>query len=248
MNLTYLEIEHKRSDFDSLIGDPRRDFVDRLIMSWLYHDHALEGVVLEKDDILRALSGQPSRNWCDGQVHKSLCRMREVTLDIFARRIDLSDPADTLRTLHARLSEPADEQAGRYRKRDTSPGVYNLDVVPAASISYYFRKFLDMLETELSRVHPIRAASMAHWELMKVFPFDEKTGMVARLFLNATLVSMGYPPAIIHARDRHHYFGALDGHRTDLIPIVVDAMQGSITAASLYKKNFVEPSTDQLAL
>jgi hypothetical protein len=48
MNLTYLEIDHQRSHFDRLSGPARDAFVDRLIFSWLYHDHALEGVVLTR--------------------------------------------------------------------------------------------------------------------------------------------------------------------------------------------------------
>lgn len=247
MTLTYLEIDHQRSHYDRLSGPARDAFTDRLIFSWLYHDHALEGVVLTDQDIWRALSGQPVRNYCDGLIQKSLLRQREIALSFFnpaTRPEELS--MELIKDLHARLCDDGDDAAGRYRKRDTSPGVYNLDVVPHASISYYFRKFMDTWENELSRHHPVRAAAMAHWEFMKVFPFDEKSGIVGRLMMNYLLIRAGYPPAIIHAHDRHHYFAALDGRRADLIPVVVDAISSAIEAARVFSRQYV-PET-RLAL
>ena len=229
-------------------GPARDAFLDRLVFSWLYHDHALEGVVLTDRDIWRALSGQPVRNYCDGVIQKSLLRQRALALSFF-------DPAqrpaeltmDYIKELHCRMCNDCDETAGRYRKRDTSPGVYNLDVVPHASISYYFRKFMDTYEDELRNQHPVRAAAIAHWEFMKVFPFDEKSGMVGRLMMNYLLVRAGYPPAIIHAHDRHTYFSALDGNRTDLVPVVVDAITAAIEGARVFARHHVN-ETQQLAL
>lgn len=247
MNLTYLEIDHQRSHYDRLTGPARDAFMDRLALGWLYHDHALEGVVLTQRDIWRALTGQPVRNYCDGVVQKSLCRMRDIALSFFdpeSRPEELS--MEFIKDLHVRLCDPGDENAGRYRKRDTSPGVYNLDVCPQGSISYYFRKFMDCYEQELVNYHPVRAAAIAHWEYMKIFPFDEKSGVVGRLMMNYLLVKNGYPPAIIHAMDRHLYFSALDGHRTDLVPVVVDAVRSTIDAARVFSEQYVENA--QMAL
>lgn len=248
MNLTYLEIDHQRSPFDRLTGPARDAFLDRLVLSWLYHDHALEGIVLTQRDIGRALSGQPVRTYCDGLVQKSLTRLRELALSFFEETTPQPITMDLVKDLHTKLCDPGDDCAGRYRKRDSSPGIYNLDVVPAGSISYYFRKFIEMYETELVHCHPVRAAAIAHWEFMKVFPFDEKSGVVGRLLMNYMLISNGYPPAIIHAMDRHHYFAALDGHRTDLIPVVVDALRSTLEAARQFEGSMDTYEPQRLAL
>ncbi len=250
MNLTYLEIDHQRSHYDRLMSGPARNaFLDRLVFSWLYHDHALEGVVLTDRDIWRALSGQPVRNYCDGLIQKSLLRQRQIALSFFdpaARPTALT--MDYIKELHCSMCDSCDETAGRYRKRDTSPGVYNLDVVPQASISYYFRKFMDTYDDELRNYHPVRAAAIAHWEFMRVFPFDDKSGIVGRLMMNYLLVRAGYPPAIIHAHDRHHYFSALDGNRTDLVPVIVDAITAAIEGARVFSEHHQQVGEIQLAL
>lgn len=249
MNLTYLEVDHQKSHYDCLNGDQRRNFLDRLAVSWIYHDHALEGVVLSETELHRAIENAPVRNFVESQTQKSLQRQLSLITFLYdsaKERREIS--VEFIRELHVRLCDPRDENAGRYRKRDTSPGVYNLNIVPAASISYYFRKFLDTWEEELKHLHPIRAAAIAHFEFMRVFPFDERTGMVGRMLMNYILISQGYPPAIIHALDRHHYFSALDGYRTDMMPVVIDAVSSTIGAARTFSSSKVEPDRAKAAL
>ena len=203
----------------------------------------LEGVVLTESDITRALSRCPCRSYCDELVYKSLRRMKGCIQQL---EVDAADSVglslEWLKDLHRGLCDADDEAAGRYRSRNTSPGVYHLDVVASSHISYYFHRFLDEWETELSRMHPIRAAAMAHWEFMRVFPFDERTGIVGRLMMNYILTKNFYPPAIIHANDRHHYFAALNGHRDDMVPVVVEAMKGTIAAARVFTQQVSQPS------
>ena len=249
MNLAYLEIDYHRSAYDAMPTAMCQTFMQRLVLSWLYHEQALEGVVLTERDIERALSCQPSRNYCDEQLSKQLRRMCASFHQLLSEA-GSGEPItmEWLKAQHAALCDEDDPAAGRYRKRNTSPGVYNLDVANQSSISYYFRKFADLYDEELRHSHPVRAATLAHWEFMRVFPFDERTGLVGRLMLNAILLRNDYPPAIIHASERHTYFAALNGYRTDLIPVVVDAVSATIQAAAVFSDQQSASVGRQLAL
>ncbi len=242
MNLTYLEIDTQRAIYQELIEAPSSMFFERLVLSWMYHDHALEGVVLTPEDMNRAFGGLPSRNYCEGVIYHSLTSLRDAVDYIHesARRGD-ELTLDWLRDVHTRISPTNSESAGRYRKRDTSPGVYHLDVAQANSISYHFHKLLDRYESELSSMHPVRQAAIAHWEFMKVFPFDEKTGVVGRLMMNFLLLKNHFPPALIHATDRHLYFGALNGTREDMVNVVADAVRSTVTAAKVAASREARP-------
>jgi hypothetical protein len=242
MKLTYFDLDYERIHYQKLRGVAWEEFHNRLVASWLYHDHALEGVVLKEGDLDRALRGFPTRSWCETARHLSLTRMRALIYELLESSSQPVNPSlDEYRRIHTKLCDTNDPSAGRYRKRDTSPGVYNLEVAPANSISYYLRRFLEQMQTELENCHPVKAAAIAHWEYMRVFPFDGKSGVVGRVMMNSMLLSRGYPPAIIHAHDRHHYFSALQGHRNDLIPIIVEAMTSTIEAA----KAFAAHETDR---
>lgn len=249
MNLAYLEIDYHRSAYDAMPRHVRQEFQERLMLSWLYHESALEGIVLTREDLWRALDHKPCRNYCDDRRDQLLRRMKASMTQLLSEagsREALS--LEWIKAQHGALCDEGSDAAGRYRKRDTSPGVYNLDVVAANSISYYFRKFIELYEAELTDSHPVRAAALAHWEFMKVFPFDELTGLVGRLMLNAILLRNDYPPAVFHASNRHKYFAALSGHRGDMIPVVVEAVSSTISAASAFSHELHATNTSRLAL
>lgn len=246
MSLAYFEIDQARHDYTSMRSDARRAFDDLLAKSWLYHDHMLEGVVLTESDITRALSARPCRNYCDRVVQDSLRRMKgriDRMEEDAANGVELS--LDWLAEAHQSLCDADDERAGVFRTRNTSPGVYHLDVIPAVEISEAFQAFIQRWESEWSKLHPIRAAALAHHEFMRVFPYDGRTGMVGRLMMNYILVKNFYPPAVIHANNRHYYFGALNGHSSDMVPILVEAIRGTIDAARFFEQRFISERSEQ---
>ncbi|WP_158542482.1 Fic family protein [Lujinxingia litoralis] len=247
MNLTYLEVDHQRSIYTGMPEELRASFMERLKLSWLYHDHALEGVVLTPEELSRALGRMPCRTYCESVTQHGL-RALDTAIDFLHQSAERGDELsiDWLRELHKMLAMPGDEAGGRYRKRDTSPGVYHLNVAPASSISYHFHKFMDVYDEELCHLHPIRQAALAHWEFMRVFPFDERTGVVGRLMLNFLLLKHRFPPAIIHSSERHNYFAALNGHRNDLVPVTIDAIRATLHAASGFRRQAA--SSHQIAL
>lgn len=57
------------------------------------------------------------------------------------------------------------------------------------------------------------AVAKGHAEFEKIHPFLDGNGRTGRLVLNLVLIRLGYPPAIIHKRERSRYLTAL--HRAD---------------------------------
>lgn len=238
MNLTYLEIDHQRLIYNRLISAPDHEFVDALIFSWLYHEHAIEGVVLNPDAINRALSQRPTRNYRDRQIKNSLNRVRTIAMHMIdgTRHGNTIDTA-WIKEIHALLSDEEDPKSGHYRVRDTTPGVYNLKCVPGSTVAYHLNKLFNGFDEILKNEHPIYAASKIHWEFMQIFPFDEHSGFVGRLLLNQILIQAKYPPAIFHAMDRQQYFAALDSKPSKLIPVVEEAIKSTLGAAQLFHEN-----------
>ncbi len=239
MNLTYLEIDNQRAVYNTLIeAPPELEFVDALLFSWLFHDHSIEGVVLDPEAIRRALTNRPSRNYKDRQIKHSLNRQREIAMSMLdgTRKNDKIDLL-WLREIHMLLSTPNSENAGRYRTRDTTPGVYNLKCVKGSTVSYHLQKLFDSVEDIIENEHPIRAAAKIHWEFMQIFPFDEYSGFVGRLLMNQILTQAGYPPAIFHQMDRQNYFDALDTKSSRLIPVVLEGIKSTLDAAQHFYDN-----------
>jgi Fic family protein len=75
--------------------------------------------------------------------------------------------------------------------------------------------------SEVTLLHPVERAALAHFRLVHVHPFTDGNGRTARLLMNLLLMREGYPPAVIRVEDRPVYYDALDAaHEGDTEPFV----------------------------
>lgn len=233
MRQAYLDIERGKLEFNEKLEQGDVSFLGDLRRSWVYHDFGLEGVPLTRRRIHRVLEHEDlSDKFAEKQIDLLIDRFDGAVADLLANTPEYPIDVDWLKQMHTELCAPLeDAKGGRYRQRDSSPGVYYLDIVPASSVSYHFRKLIDEFEGADSDRHPVEAASEFHWKFMEVFPFDEHTGMVGRLATNAFLMHYQYPPAIIHETDRDAYFAALEAHPEELTDVLATAITNTIDAA-----------------
>jgi len=52
-------------------------------------------------------------------------------------------------------------------------------------------------------------ATEFHYKFIRIHPFDDGNGRMARLLMNLILMQKGYPPAIIKSEDKEEYYNAL---------------------------------------
>lgn len=57
--------------------------------------------------------------------------------------------------------------------------------------------------------HPIVFATEFHYRFVRIHPFDDGNGRMARLIMNFILMQKGYPPAIIKTEEKENYYNAL---------------------------------------
>lgn len=64
------------------------------------------------------------------------------------------------------------------------------------------------------RYTPIELAAIFHYRYIRIHPFEDGNGRIARLMVNYILSSHGYPMIVVRSRKKNEYLEAL--HRTDL--------------------------------
>lgn len=64
-------------------------------------------------------------------------------------------------------------------------------------------------QIEKADSHPLLPAALLHYRFVRIHPFDDGNGRVARLLMNYALMRSGLPPVIIKSADKTNYLRAL---------------------------------------
>ncbi|KYG04100.1 hypothetical protein BE21_48505 [Sorangium cellulosum] len=217
--------------------DFRRRYIESLDMSWIYHDSALEGVVYTFDELRAALSG-PAPLVTDSSLqptYDDIRRHKEAIVYVREQGENKRAPItlDCMKKLYLILHpEEGDLKTVKYRKDIPQHRLYFHEYAPPDKIAYKVRQIIDWLndpETRKTR-NGIRIAARAHYDLLRVYPFPNDSGKVARLFMNMLLLRTGLPPSIIHSTERQRYYEALKGSATTVLQMVQESVENALAS------------------
>ncbi len=75
--------------------------------------------------------------------------------------------------------------------------------------------------------HPIITASIAHYNMVRIHPFEDGNGRGARILMNTILIKGEYPTAIVKVEDRARYLDSLkkadDGEINPFIEFIAES-------------------------
>ncbi len=220
----------------------RRLFDEKVLMSWIYHDFALEGTVLTVAEIKAAIDDEIISSSALIPSYDHIVAVRDGIHDVIAgrgKRVPLS--LEWLKHIHQLLLPPGKKDQVQYRKDNPIHRMYFHDLAAADKISYRMRKLTDWFRTdECRKAHPIELAAEVHRELIRIFPWPDISGRVARLAMNAILINEDYWPAIIHAVDRHNYYDVLRLDQDQLLTLVVESMEEGVRSANRLYQQIVD--------
>ncbi len=104
----------------------------------------------------------------------------------------------------------AAEGPGGFREHEISPFPGGMLPPPALDVPVLVDEWIDTVNEVAGAARPmIEEIARLHGRFEQVHPFLDGNGRAGRLVLNLILVRLGYPPAIIHKRDRQRYLRAL---------------------------------------
>jgi Fic family protein len=218
--------------------DVQAKYRDDLDMSWVAHDGALEGVVYTMPELRAAIGASDASLSLDSSMQpviEEIRRHREALNFVRELSIKRRQPLtiDVVKSIYCVLHpEEGDVKTVKYRKDIPQHRLYFHEYAPPDKIAYKLRQVVDWVndpETRRTRT-PVRLASRAHYDLLRIFPFTSDSGKVARLVMNLLLLRSGYPPAIIHSTERQRYYEALKGSSATMHLIVQDAIENSLAS------------------
>lgn len=195
-----------------------------------YNSNAIEGNTLTYGEtrslILHGLTahGKPMRDHLDIQGHDEAVKAIEAAI---ADDHELNEVF--IRNLHRiLLKEPYEKEAetpdGQRVTRAISVGNYKTapnNVRTSTGETYYFTPpdqvksamgdLIDWYRTrEREGENPIIIAATFHYRFVRIHPFDDGNGRMARLLMNMILIKHGYTVSLIRHEDRDNYLNHLE--------------------------------------
>jgi Fic family protein len=228
------KMEVLRSSMDT-VQKQYPDFEAKLELSWIYHDNALEGVVLSHDEIQAALDNQPVPDISLGPVYEEV-RGHKRCIDLIRRQAQkrrCTLGLEFIKKLHATFFEEGDPKAGgKFRKDMPIHRLYFHEIAQPEKIQTRMRQLCDWAEgPEAHRMHPVKFGATLHYELMRIYPFSQYSGKISRLLMNYVLLQNNYLPAIVHAVERQRYYESLRMPAAVSINLVLEALENAILSA-----------------
>ena len=230
---TLRKAEELKAELDSLRpldAEVEARILQRFRLDWNYHSNNLEGNSLTYGEtkalILFGITaqGKPLRDHFEIVGHNDAINW---VLDLVKDETALTEKF--IRELHTLiLKEPGWKEAatpdGTPTRRKIEIGKYKTQpnhVITATGETFYFAtpeetpaKVQELIEWfRFERVkpdkNPIELAALFHYRFIRIHPFDDGNGRVARILMNFILMQSGYPPVIIRTEDRAEYYRVL---------------------------------------
>ena len=227
------EIDRLKEELDALRplpSDVLGRIEQKLRIESNYHSNAVEGNSLTLGEtrslILHGLTarGKPMRDHLDIEGHDEAIKAMEDAV----KRNELLNEV-FIRNLHkVLLKEPYENDAitpdGQPIKRRIAIGEYKTqpnNVRTSTGEIYYFTPpdqvkpaMGDLIDwyrgQEDEGEHPIVIAATFHYRFIRIHPFDDGNGRMARLLMNMILIKHGYTVAVVSIEERDQYIGMLE--------------------------------------
>jgi len=247
----YLDLDDRNEDAREVMRERPREaktFMEKYELSWVYHENALEGMVLTHAELLQAF--QTGGIIDSSMVHTNQeIRNQKDAIDFIKSEAKSKTPTKYNLTLVKKLYEILykdlpNRMPPTFRRDMPLHRTYFHDIVQPIQIQPGLEQLFDfMASEEFRKMHPVKQATHSHHRFMEIFPYSDLSGKVGRMMMNLILLRAGYIPVIVHSSDRQRYYEGLRLPATQFGAVIMDAMDNTLD--NLCK--FFNPAYDETA-
>jgi Fic family protein len=246
----YLDLDDRNEDARELMRERSRDakqFMEKYELSWVYHENAIEGMVLTHSDLRAAFA--PAGVIDSSMVHvwQEVRNQRDAIE--FIKGESKSRAAKYNVTLVKKLYDILyknlpNRNPPKLRHDMPLHRTYFHEIVQPQLIQPGLEQLFEFMATEeFRKMHPVKQATHSHHRFMELFPYSDLSGKIGRMMMNLILMRAGYLPVIVHSSDRQRYYEGLRLPATQFGMVIMDAMDNTLDNVF---KNFI-PGYDETA-
>jgi Fic family protein len=235
----FLDLDDRTEDVRELMRQQpakTKEFLDKYELGWVYHECALEGMVLTHQELLQALD--LNHGMVDSSMVHAFTEVRNQrnAIDFIkeeARSKHVKYNLSLVKRLYEVLYSGLPNRTPVTFRRDMPlHRTYFHDIVQPVQIQPALEQlFALMASEEFLKLHPFRQATHSNHRFMEIFPFSDLSGKVGRMMMNLILVRAGYMPLVIHSMDRQSYYDALRLNATQFGQVMMESMDNALDNA-----------------
>jgi Fic family protein len=215
--------------FRPLTGEIEARIMQKFRLDWNYHSNKLEGNSYTYGETKMLLlygltaGGKPINDYKEISGHNEAI---ETIIEVIKDKTPLTETF--IRHLHTLILEEQWVEAktadGKPTKRLIKVGEYKTEPNHVETVTGEMFYFSEPIETpakmqeliewfnqkkSLKDTNPIFLAAEFHYKFIRIHPFDDGNGRMARLLMNFILMQNGFPPVIIKDNDKANYIAVL---------------------------------------
>lgn len=247
LSVLQLRIDELKSAIDALrpiSADRINRVMQHLRLEWNFNSNSIEGNTLTLQETRTFLmfgltaNGKPFRDHLEMRGHnEALKKLEEIV------HKDLKITENLIKDLHRTiLVESSDDgvseiNPGEYKKLPNylyTPVGERMDFEPPEEVPRLMNELVNwtnncLYPAALGRkaqrkyeVHPFIVATFFHLRFIRIHPFGDGNGRMARIGTNLVLMLSGYMPLVVRQEDKQEYYRALNQSSTeDVTPLAL---------------------------
>lgn len=159
------------------------------LVEFIYNTNAIEGNTLTLKDTANVLEGKKPKKELKKKDVQEAKNMKTCVDFLFGHKGDIT--LELILKLHRMEVGQIEHDAGRFRTYNVRVGDY---ICPDASkVPELMNEFMDWYEEVGGKLHPLELAALVHLKFVRIHPFGDGNGRMARLLMNFVMLKEKYP-------------------------------------------------------
>lgn len=197
---------------------------EELLVEYIYNSTSIEGNTLSLNETRLVLNEGITIGGKSLREHLDVTNQKEAMgwIEDFIKEKKEIRESDILTLHRITLKGISNYWAGKYKTSQNRIAGSKLKTTPPYKVSGEMGNLVYEINKNPKKYNPVELAAFAHHELVKIHPFVDGNGRVARLLCNLILFNNGYPPVTIRVRDRKKYYDCLEKAHFGNLKVFID--------------------------